>query len=153
MILDRTVGRDVEKFFGHKQRHEGHHLKIGLKRFKLGPHFRFFIGVRLMHRKLGGKRRFLQRVSFRARALRRNVNGDDILAALEQRFEYRFAERLLTVNYDTHIEIPFPLLSSWPGSSRRSCSTGHCRSKTVMPGTSPGMTATLPPPWPAYPVQ
>src|SRR5262249_4731857 len=133
MILDRTVGRDVEKFFGHKQRHEGHHLKIGLKRFKLGPHFRFFIGVRLMHRKLSCNRRYLHRVRFSARTTRRTVTGDDILAALEQRFEYRFAERLLTVNYDTHIEIPFPLLSSWPGSSRRSCSTGHCRSKRSCP--------------------
>jgi len=37
MILDRSVRRDVEEFFGHEQRDEGHDLKVGLERFELLP--------------------------------------------------------------------------------------------------------------------
>src|ERR1700687_2067346 len=110
MILDRTVRRDIEEFFGNKQRHEGHDLKIRLERFELVPHFRFFVRLRLIHRKLGGERRFFQRIRLCARAFRRNINSDDVVTSFEQRFEYRFAERLLAMNHNTHINSSIPVI-------------------------------------------
>ena len=90
---------------GTNKRDEGHHLQVGLERFEFLPHFRLLVGVRLIDRQLCGQRRFLQRIGLGARLLRRDIDGDDILAALEQRFEHRLAERLLAVNDDTHYVI------------------------------------------------
>ena len=108
------MGRDVEEFLRHEQRDEGHDLKVGFERFEVLPDFRIFVGIRLMHRKLGRKRRFLQRIGLGAGLLRRDIDGDDFVAALEQRFEHRLAERLLSVNDDTHVNTP---LSHLPGRS------------------------------------
>ena len=44
MILDRAVGRDVEKILRHEQRHERHHLQVGLERAEFVPDFRLAIG-------------------------------------------------------------------------------------------------------------
>ena len=55
-----------------------------------------------MDRKLGGDRGFLQRVGFGARLFRRDLDRDDVFAALEQCFQHRLAERLLAVNDDAH---------------------------------------------------
>ena len=60
------------------------------------------VGIRLIDRQVGRERGFLQRIGLRARLLRRDIDGDDILAALEQRFQHRLAERLLAVDDDTH---------------------------------------------------
>ena len=62
MILDRAVGRDVQKILRHEQRHEGHHLKVGLERAEFVPHLRLAVGRRLIDRQLGGERRFFQRI-------------------------------------------------------------------------------------------
>ena len=59
-----------------------------------------------MHRQLGRDRRFLQRVGLGAFLLRRDVDGNDLLAALEQRFKNGLAERLLAVDDDTHANPP-----------------------------------------------
>ena len=75
-------------------------------------HFGLLVGVRLIDRKLRGERRFLQRIGLGARLFRRNIDGDDIFAALDQRFEHRLAERLLAMNDDTHVKtslsVPLP---------------------------------------------
>ena len=55
-----------------------------------------------MHRQLRGERRLLQRIGLGAWLFRRDIDGDDVLAALDQRFKHRLAERLLAVNDDTH---------------------------------------------------
>ena len=65
-------------------------------------HFRLLVGVRLIDRKLRGKRRLLQWVGFRAGLFRRDIDRDDIFAALDERFEHSLAERLLSVNHNTH---------------------------------------------------
>ena len=52
--------------------------------------------------KFGGQRRFLQRIGLSAGLFRCDIDSDDVLAALEQRFKHRFAERLLPVNHNTH---------------------------------------------------
>ena len=102
MILDRAVGRDVQKIFGNEQRHESHHLQIRLERAEFLPHPRLAIGRRLINRQLGGERRFFQRIGLGAFLLGRDISRDDILAALDQRFEHRLAECLLAVNDNTH---------------------------------------------------
>ena len=44
MILDRAVGRDVEEFLRHEQRHERHHLQVRLERAEFLPHLRLAVG-------------------------------------------------------------------------------------------------------------
>src|SRR2546423_10480932 len=102
MILDRAVGRDVEEILRHEQRDESHHLQIRLERAKLLPHLGFLVRVGLIHREAGGKRGFHQRVGLLPRLLRRHIDGDNVLAALDERFEHCLAERLLAMNHDTH---------------------------------------------------
>ena len=87
---------------GHEQGHEGHHLQVRLEGAELLPHLRLAVGGRLIDRQLRGERRFLERIGLRAFLLRRHIDGDDVIAALEQRFEHRLAEGLLAVNHDTH---------------------------------------------------
>ena len=48
---------------------------------------------------------------FDARALRRDIDSYDVLAALEQRFKHRFAERLLAVHHDAHLFLELLLQS------------------------------------------
>ena len=71
--------------------------------------------------------------------LRRDVDGDDLLAALEQRLEHRLAERLLAVNHDTHL-IP-PKLDAFPSPLRERlgvrCATDRTQSLTPTPLASP----------------
>jgi hypothetical protein len=55
-----------------------------------------------MDRKLGRERRLLERIGLGARAFRRDVDGNHVLAALEQRFKHCFAECLLAVNNYSH---------------------------------------------------
>src|ERR1700761_5756427 len=120
MILNRAVGRDVEKVFRDKQGHECHHLQVGLERAELLPDFRLAIGLRLIDRQIGCERRVLQRVGLGTRLFRRRVDGDDIVAALKQRFEHRLAERLLAVNHDTHREFfLLPLMPVQEASSNK----------------------------------
>ena len=102
MVLDRALARDGEKFLRHEQRDEGHDLQVGLERLELLPHLRLAVGRRLIDREFGGKRRFLQRFRLGAFLLRRDVNADHVLAALDQRLQHGLAERLLAVNDDTH---------------------------------------------------
>ena len=106
------MGRDVQKFFRHEQRDEGHHLKVGLKGTELLPNFRLAIGRRLAHRQFRGQRGFLQRIGLGAFLLRRDIRRDDIVAALEQRLQHGFAERLLAVNNDTHSKNLFLFFTS-----------------------------------------
>ena len=112
MILDRAVRRDVEELLRHEQGDEGHHLQVGLERLELLPHFRLAVGGGLVNRQLGGERRFLQRVGFLARLLRRHIDGDHFIAAFEQRLEHRLAEGLLAVDDDPHWLFPPHTLSS-----------------------------------------
>ena len=69
-----------------------------------------------MDRKLGRKRRFLQRIGLGARLFRRDIDCDDILAALDERVEHRLAESLLPVNDDTHLK---PLSNCFTSPARR----------------------------------
>jgi hypothetical protein len=102
MVLDRSLGRDVEKLLRNEQRDEGHDLQIGLERLELRPHLGLAVGRRLINRQLGRERRLLQRVGLGAFFLRRNIDGDHVVAALEQRLQDGLAERLLAVHHDTH---------------------------------------------------
>ena len=60
----------------------------------------------MIDRKLGGECGLLERIGLCARAFRGDIDGDHILAALEQRFEHRFAECLLAMNNDAHKSTP-----------------------------------------------
>src|SRR5688500_13904552 len=102
MILDRAVRRDIEEVLRHEQRDERHHLQVGLERAELLPHLGLLVGLGLIDRQVRRHRGFEQRIRLRAGFGRRDVHRDDILAALQQRFEHRFAERLLAVDHDTH---------------------------------------------------
>jgi hypothetical protein len=55
-----------------------------------------------MHRQRGRERGLLQRIGLGALLLRRDIDGDHVLAALEQRLQHRLAERLLAVHHDAH---------------------------------------------------
>ena len=68
--------------------------------------FGVLVGGGLIDRQLGGERGFLQRIGLGARFLRRDIDGDHVLAALEQRFQHRLAEGLLAVDHDTHSTLP-----------------------------------------------
>ncbi len=83
VILDRAVGRDVEEVLRHEQRDERHHLQVGLQRLELLPHFGLAVRRRLKHRQLGGERRLLERIGLGALFLGRDVDADDVLAALD----------------------------------------------------------------------
>ncbi len=100
------MGRRVEKFLRHEQRHECHDLQVGLERLELGQHFRSFIRGRLHHLQARGERRFLQGIGLGALFFRRDIDGDDVLAALDQRFQDGLAEGLLAVDHDTHSDTP-----------------------------------------------
>src|SRR6185503_7882545 len=69
---------------------------------------------------------FHQRVGLLPRLLRRHIDGDNIFAALQQGFEYRFAERLLAVDHDTHSisSNTFPLMPAKAGIQFFSCGLG-----------------------------
>jgi hypothetical protein len=107
-------------------------LQVGLERFEFFPHFRLLVGVRLIDRQLGRHRRFLERIGLGARFFRRDIDGDDILAALEQRFEHRLAERLLAVNDDTHCQKPLQISSPLPACGE---SVGVLRTPFLVPRT------------------
>jgi hypothetical protein len=96
------VCRDVEKILGHEQRDEGHHLQIRLQGAELLPHLGLAIRRGLKERQPRGLCGFLQRIRLLARLLGRDVHTDDVLAALEQRIQHRFAKRLLAVDDDAH---------------------------------------------------
>src|SRR5262245_42147976 len=130
MVLDRTVRRDVKKILRHEQRDKGHDLKIRFQSLELFPDFRILVGRRLMHGKFGSKRRFLEWIGPGAFVFRRDIDGDDILTALEQRFQHGLAEGLLAVNDNTH-STPPKYQPSIAGFSS-------------MPGTSSGMNVTRP---------
>jgi hypothetical protein len=106
VILDRAVGRDVEEILRHEQGDEGHHLQVRLQRLELLPHLRVLVGLGLEHRQIGSKRRFLQRIGLGTGLLGRDIDADDVLTALDQRFQHGLAECLLAVNDDTHKTIP-----------------------------------------------
>ena len=59
-------------------------------------------GVRL-GRQIARERQLLQRISRTALAIGRAEHADDVLLALEQTFEHRLTEGLLTVDDDTHL--------------------------------------------------
>ena len=108
--------RHVEEFLRHEQRDERHHLQVGLERLELLPDLGLLVGSRLVDRKFGRKCRLLERIGFRARLLGRHVDGDHILAALQQRLQHGLAERLLAVDHDTHLDLrssQWILFCSW----------------------------------------
>ena len=102
MILDRSLGRNREELFRHEQRDESHHLQIRLERLELLPHLGLAVGGRLIDRKLRRECGLLERIGLCALLLRRGIDGDDVLAALAQRFQNRLTEGLLAVHHDTH---------------------------------------------------
>ena len=102
MVLDRSLGRDREELFRHEQRDESHHLQIRLERLELLPHLGLAVGGRLIDRKLRRECGLLERIGLCALLLRRGIDGDDVLAALAQRFQNRLTEGLLAVHHDTH---------------------------------------------------
>ena len=102
MVLNRAVGRNVEKLFRHEQGDERHHLQVGLERAEFLPHLGLAIRGGLIDRKLGGERRLLERVGLLAWFLGRAIDRDHVLAALDERFEHGLAERLLAMNDDPH---------------------------------------------------
>jgi hypothetical protein len=109
MILDRPLGRNVEKFLWHEQRDEGHHLQFRLERPELFPHLGLAVGGGLIDRKLRRERGLLERIGLGALLLRRHIHRDDVVAALAQRFQHRLAECLLAVHHDTHAaSFPIP---------------------------------------------
>src|SRR6266849_6776094 len=55
-----------------------------------------------MDRETSRLRGFLERIGLRAFLLRRDIDGNHVLAALEQRLQHRLAERLLAVHHNTH---------------------------------------------------
>src|SRR5262245_18765760 len=107
VILDRSVRRDIEKIFRYKQRDEGHDLQVGLEGLELFPDFWVLVGGRLIDRELGSNCGFLEWIGFGAFFFRRHVDRDDVIPALEQRFQHSLAEGLLAVNDDTHFTLLF----------------------------------------------
>ncbi len=106
MVLDRAVGRDIEKVLGDEQRHEGHHLQIGLERLEFFPDLRVLVGRRLIDRQLGSDCGFLEWIGLGAFFFRGNIDRNHIFTALEQRLEHGLAKGLLPVNDDTHSQLP-----------------------------------------------
>jgi hypothetical protein len=102
MVLDRAVGRDRERLFGHQQQHVSHDAEFGVQALHLLPNTRVLEGRGLEEGEILGEREFLERIQLRARLVGRAVDADDLLAAIEQRFEHRMAEGLLAVEQDTH---------------------------------------------------
>src|SRR5262245_49930537 len=118
MVLDRTLGRNIEELLRHEQRDEGHHLQVRLERLELRPLFRFAVGSGLIDRKLRRERRLLERIGFCPLLLRRHIDGDDVLAALAQHLQYRLAERLLAVHHDTHSTVLLAVIPTQRSKSR-----------------------------------
>ena len=84
----------------HDQRDEGHHLEVGRERAELLHHRRVAERRRADERQPGGRGRLRERVLPLPRG--RGVDGDDLVAAAEQRLEHGLAEGLLAVNHDAH---------------------------------------------------
>ena len=94
--------RDVEEVLRHEQRDERHDLQVGPERAEFLPHLGLLVAIRLIDRQAGRERRFHQGVRLLPRLLRRHIDGDDVLAALQELLEHRLAEGLLAVDHDTH---------------------------------------------------
>src|SRR5262245_48196322 len=141
MILDRALGRDVEKFLRHEQRDEGHHLQVRLERLELLPYLRPAVGRRLIDWEFGCERCLLERIGLRALLLRRHVDRDYVVAALAQRLQHRLAERLLAVHHDTHSTSLSQLCLSFRPSEARAGIHIHRRceiSRSVVMGPATG---------------
>jgi hypothetical protein len=57
--------------------------EVGLESLEFLPDLRVLVGRRLIDRKLGGDRSFLEGISLGAFLFRRDVDGDHVFAALE----------------------------------------------------------------------
>ena len=146
VILDRAVRRDVEEFFRHEQRDEGHDLEVGLERLELLPDFRVLVGRRLIDRQLRRDRGFLQRIGLGAFFFRRDIDADDVLAALDQRLQHGLAEGLLAVNHDTHTTFSQNLCCH---ARDRRASSNHATSAITGSPLSRGRQSVATPPRPS----
>ena len=85
-----------------------HQADVGIERLHQFERFWRFPALRLMHRKALFSRKYLQRIFRPTRLVRSTAHRDDILSALEQSLEHRFAEGLLAVDDDTHLSMSLP---------------------------------------------
>ena len=70
----------------------------------------------LKHRELGRDRSLFERIGLGTFFFRRDIDGDHVLAALEQRLQHGLAEGLLAVDHDTHsMFLPYPLMLAKAG--------------------------------------
>ena len=80
--------------------------RSGFSALNSSQHLGLAVGGRLEHRQLGRQRRFLERIGLLAGLLRRHIDADDVLAALQQRFQHGLAEGLLAMDHDAHGSTP-----------------------------------------------
>ena len=97
--------------------------RSGFSALELLPHLGLAVGGRLKDRQLGRQRRLLQRIGLLAGLLRRDIDADHVLAALEQRFQHGLAEGLLAMDHDAHGSTPraWALMGPWRFAGRAGC--------------------------------
>ena len=102
MILERPLGRDIEEIFRHELGDIGHDAEVRLQRTALFPNFRILEALRLEYRQVVLQCQRLDRVGRPPFPVRRAIDTDDILAAIEQRLQHRLSKGLLAVNDNSH---------------------------------------------------
>ena len=105
VVLDGPELRDVERLLGHEEGDVGHHPEVGLEPPHLLPYLRPAKGLRLEHGDPALDRARLEGIGGAALTVRGGVDPHHVLPAVEQRFEHRAAERLLSVDDDSHVSV------------------------------------------------
>ena len=97
------MGGNVAGLLGHEDDHKGHDHEVGIER----PHLVQDIGVLVIGRLDQGQPlfegEFLYRVGRLAFLVRRAIDGNDVVAAIQHRFQAGLTEGLLAVDDYPHI--------------------------------------------------
>src|SRR6185312_11746627 len=105
--LDHAVLRDRYEGLRRELRDIGHHAELDVELLEGAQRFGRAEALELKALEAFCLRRLAQRIGPRARRLRCRKNACHIVAALEEGFECRFTESLLTDDGKTHGRNPF----------------------------------------------
>ena len=103
METNGAVGRDIAGFLRHEYDHIGHHHQVGVESAKLVQNLGVGVVGRLHKGQPFFQGKFLDRIDGFAFFIRRTVDGNHVVAALQHRLQASLTEGLLSVHDNPHI--------------------------------------------------